>query len=100
MTNVTERYYFFTCSVSEDLYGVCPDPSGDPLPTPSGGKWLPVENLAALGQGSVGFDQDVVDRDIDVWGCHWFTSKGPRDINWGPDGPPEHILKRAGAHAS
>jgi hypothetical protein len=81
--------FIFVCSVSEDLYGASPNANGEPLPTPGGGKWLPVDGLAAIGDASVGFDEIIAEKDIAQWGCHWFTSHGPRDINWGPDGPPQ-----------
>lgn len=86
-----EPFYFFACSVSEDLYGTSLNPDGSPLPTPSGGKWLPVDGLSALGAAAAGFDRGEAQREIALWGCHWFTSKGTRDINWGPDGPPSHL---------
>ena len=85
--------YFFKCSVSEDLYGASPNVSSDPLPTPGGGKCLPVEGLDALGDASTGFDDKAAQGEIDLWRCHWFTSKGPRDIYWGPDGPPKERVK-------
>lgn len=91
----TENLYFFTCSVSKDLYGVSPNMTGDPLPTPGGGQWLPVESLADLGDAAAGFDASAAQREINRWGCHWFTSKGPRDVYWGPDGPPADIKARA-----
>jgi len=82
--------YFFACSVSEDLFGASPNPTGDPLPTPGGGVWNPVSSLQDLGAAADGFDADAAGKEIAKWGCHWFTSKGPRDIYWGPDGPPEN----------
>ena len=89
MERQTANLHFFKCSVSEDLYGVCPDPTGNPLPTPGGGVWIPVDSLEALGPAAAGFDVDEASKEIAAWGCHWFTSKGPRDIYWGPDGPPK-----------
>ena len=81
--------FIFRCSISEDLYGASPNPCGDPLPTPGGGQWLPVEGLAAIGEAAEGFDKKAAQDEIAAWGCHWFTSNGPRDIYWGPDGPPK-----------
>lgn len=83
------KTYFFKCSVSDDLYGACQDASGDPLPTPGGGKWLPKPDLAALGPGSAGYDPVTADKEISKWGCHWFSSQGSVDIYWGPQGPPD-----------
>jgi hypothetical protein len=87
----TDTPYIFVCSVSEDLYGASPNASGDPLPTPSGGKWLPVDGLVAIGDAAAGFDTKAAQEEIAQWGCHWFTSKGPRDIYWGPNGPPKKL---------
>ena len=87
------RLYFFTCSVSEDLYGVSPSADGAPLPTPSGGVWHPVDDLADLGAAAAGFDGAAARREIERWGCHWFTSQGPREINWGAEGPPKETVK-------
>ena len=81
-------YYIFTCSVSDDLYGACLQRDGTALPTPGGGNWLPVDRLADLGDAAAGFDVNAARQDIADWGCHWFTSKGPREIYWGPQGPP------------
>ena len=97
MPDPNAKLYFFKCLISEDLYGVCLDPSGVPLPTPGGGKWLPVGSLDDLGSAATGFDPDAAGRDIQMWDNHWFTSKGPREIYWGPDGPPEDLLHRARA---
>ena len=83
------KLYFFKCSVSEDLAGASLNPDGAPLPTPGGGKWLPLENLAALGDRGANFDLAAARSEIEEWGCHWFTSNGPREIDWGPEGPPE-----------
>lgn len=91
--------FFFKCSVSEDLYGACLDPSGDPLPTPGGGTWLPVDSLDALGAAAAGFNPEAAERDIARWDNHWFTSNGRREIWWGPDGPPEHLVKRMATKA-
>jgi len=85
--------YIFACSISEDLYGASPNASGDPLPTPAGGKWLPVDGLGEIGDAAAGFNSQVAQEEIARWGCHWFTSKGPRDIYWGPDGPPRNLVK-------
>jgi hypothetical protein len=90
---------FFTCSVSEDLYGVSPNANGDPLPTPGGGKWLPVMSLKDLGVAASGFNAEVAAKEIATWGCHWFTSNGPREIYWGPDGPPAEIKSKVPAAA-
>lgn len=87
--NCDPTLYFFKCSVSEDLAGVSLNPDGSPLPTPGGGKWLPVKNLATLGEQGANFDLAVALSEIERWGCHWFTSGGPRDIYWGPEGAPE-----------
>lgn len=83
------KLYFFTCSVSEDLYGASLSSDGTPLPTPSGGKWLPVEYPAGLKAAAATFDEAAARREIEQWGCHWFTSKGPREIYWGPAGAPK-----------
>lgn len=85
--------YFFKCSVSEDLYGASPNADGSPLPTPGGGKWLVLHGLEALGSAQAGFDKETAMSDISRWGCHWFTTAGPREIYWGEDGPPTEILK-------
>ncbi len=94
-----QKLHFFTCSVSEDLYGVSPDADGSSLPTPGGGKWVPVNDLADLGMAGDGYDEIAARREIERWGCHWFTSRGPREIYWGPDGPPEELAERAMASA-
>jgi hypothetical protein len=86
------KLYFFKCSVSEDLAGACLKADGSPLPTPGGGKWLPMVNLAALGNQGADFDRAAAMSEIEKWGCHWFTSNGPRDIYWGPDGAPQEML--------
>jgi len=88
MSDNQKDLYFFACSVSEDLYGVSPNANGDPLPTPGGGKWLPVKSLKDLGAAASGFNAEAAIKEIATWGCHWFTSNGPREIYWGPDGPP------------
>lgn len=88
------KLYFFTCSVTEDLFGVSPAADGGLLPTPGGGKWLAVNDLADLGAALEGFSETAARNDIERWGCHWFTSLGPRDINWGPDGPPEVLAAK------
>jgi len=85
--------YFFKCSVSEDLYGASPNSDGSPLPTPGGGNWLLLDGLGALGAAKAGFDKEAAMSEIGRWGCHWFTSSGPREIYWGEDGPPAEILK-------
>ena len=95
MTRSKQELFFFTCSVSEDLYGASPNADGTPLPTPGGGTWLPVESLETLGAAAKGFDADYAAREIEAWGCHWFTSKGPREIYWGPEGPPKRIVEHA-----
>jgi hypothetical protein len=83
------KLYFFKCSVSEDLYGTSPNKNGEPLPTPGGGAWLPIEIINSKHSESIiGFDKNIANSEIEKWGCHWFTSKGPRDIFWGKDGPP------------
>jgi hypothetical protein len=83
------RLFFFKCSVSEDLFGASPNPDGTPLPTPGGGKWLPLAALDEKGSEPAGFDASAARAEIEQWGCHWFTTKGPRDIYWGPGGPPK-----------
>ena len=85
--------YIFACSISEDLFGASLNASGAPLPTPGGGKWLPVDGLDEIGGAAAGFNLQVAREEIARWGCHWFTSKGPRDIYWGPDGPPSKLVK-------
>lgn len=85
----TANLFFFKCSVSEDLYGASPEPTGASLPTPGGGAWIPLNSPSELGDAAEGFDADAAAREVAAWGCHWFTSKGPRDIYWGPDGPPD-----------
>ena len=100
MADPNAKLYFFKCSISEDLYGACHVPSGEPLPTPGGGTWLPVDSLDALGPAASGFDPDAASRDIERWENHWFTSIGPREIYWGPDGPPEHLVQRNIGHTS
>ncbi len=88
------KLHFFTCSVTEDLFGVSPAADGGLLPTPGGGKWLPVNDLADLGAAVGGFDETAARCDIERWECHWFTSRGPREIKWGPDGPPDEMAAR------
>ena len=83
-----EDLYLFKCSVSEDLYGASPNSDGSPLPTPGGGTWILIDGIQALGLARSGFDEKVARRDIEHWGCHWFTSEGPTDIYWGENGPP------------
>ncbi len=84
------KLYFFKCSVSEDLYGASPNKSGEPLPTPGGGKWLAIEIINPEHPESIiGFEKNRADSEIKKWGCHWFNTKGPREIYWGEDGPPE-----------
>ncbi len=99
MSGTHSDLHFFVCSVSDDLYGVSPNANGEPLPTPGGGKWLPVESLEDIGPAAAGFDARAAAAEIASWGCHWFTSKGPRDIYWGPDGPPIELKARNAAPA-
>ncbi len=80
--------YIFKCSVSDDLYGACMDASGAALPTPGGGTWLPVAGLRAIGAAAQGYNKNAAARDIRLWKCHWFSTKGPEDISWGANGPP------------
>lgn len=80
--------FFFNCSVSDDLYGASPNESGEPLPAPSGGKWLPLDGIEGLGDARSGFKESLARTEIAKWGCHWFTSEGPTEIYWGEDGPP------------
>ena len=78
------KLYFFKCSVSKDLYGVSPNKNGEPLPTPGGGKWLPIEIINyAEPKSIIGFDKKIAFSEIDKQGCHWFTTKGPTEIYWG-----------------
>jgi len=79
---MSDIVYFFKCSVSEDLYGACLDLSGSPLPTPGGGKWLPLSEKSDLGGAEQGYNDDASKEDLEKWGCHWFTSKGPTKIIW------------------
>lgn len=84
------KLFFFKCSVSQDLYGVSPHRSGKPLPTPGGGTWLPIEIIDSDHLESVtGLEPETAYSEIDKWGCHWFTTKGPTDIYWGEEGPPK-----------
>ncbi len=84
------KLYFFKCSVSDDLYGASPNRSGDPLPTPGGGKWLPIEILNSdFSETLIGWDAKTANSELEKWGCHWFTTKGPVDISWGEGGPQE-----------
>ena len=80
-----QSVFLFKCSVSEDLYGASCNSDGSPLPTPGGGKWIPI---GGLGPARIGFNREAAIADIAKWGCHWFTSKGPTDISWGEEGPP------------
>ena len=80
--------FFFKCSVSDDLYGASCNSDGSPLPTPGGGKWIPIDGIEGLGSARIGFNRKAAVADISKWGCHWFTSKGPTDICWGEEGPP------------
>jgi hypothetical protein len=80
--------YFFKCSVSADLYGASCNSNGSPLPTPGGGKWIPIDSIEELGSARSGFNKKAAAADISKWGCHWFTSKGPTAIRWGDEGPP------------
>ena len=85
------KLYFFKCSVSDDLYGVSPNNNGDPLPTPGGGKWLPIEIINYNDSNSIiGFDKNAANSEIEKYGCHWFTTKGPREIYWGENKPTEN----------
>jgi len=84
------KLYFFKCSVSADLYGVSPNKSGEPLPTPNGGKWLLAEIVDSnYPDAIIGYDEGKAASEIEKWGCHWFTTKGPVDIYWGEDGAPK-----------
>ncbi len=84
------KLYFFKCSVSEDLYGVSPNKKGEPLPTPGGGKWLPIEIInSEHSESIIGFEKNIAASEIEKWGCHWFTTKGSRDIYWGEKGIPK-----------
>lgn len=81
------KIYFFKCSVSLDLYGASPNRNGNPLPTPGGGKWLPIEIIDSAHQHTIiGFDEEEANTAIQKWGCHWFTTKGTTDIYWGEKG--------------
>ncbi len=79
---MNDTVYFFKCSVSEDLYGASSDSSGSLLPTPGGGKWLPLNEKSDLGDAEPGYDEGSSKKDLKKWGCHWFTSKGPTKIIW------------------
>ena len=84
------KLYFFKCSASEDLYGASPNKNGEPLPTPNGGKWLLVEIVSSDHPDAIiGYEKDTAGSEIEKWGCHWFTTKGPVEIYWGEDGPPK-----------
>jgi hypothetical protein len=87
------KLYFFNCSVSDDLYGASPNKSGDPLPTPAGGKWLLVEIVdSGHPDAIIGYEKDTAKSEINKWGCHWFTTTGPAEIQWDDDGPPKSGL--------
>ena len=82
------KLYFFKCSVSDDLYGASLNKNGNPLPTPGGGQWLPIEILDSNHPEAIlGFDIKFAMAEIAKYGCHWFTTKGPRDIYWGDEKP-------------
>ncbi len=83
------KFYLFQCSVSEELYGASLNSNGSPLPTPAGGDWLAIKERDLIDRICKNFDPQAAQQDIDQWGCHWFTSKGPREIYWGPSGPPK-----------
>ena len=94
-TKENMKLYFFKCSVSDDLYGASPNKDGNPLPTPGGGQWLPIEILDSNHpEAIVGFDTNVAQAEIAKYGCHWFTTKGPRDIYWGDEKPPKIVEKQ------
>jgi hypothetical protein len=84
MTNRSELF-FFVCSVSDDLYGVSPNLDGTPLPTPGGGSWIPADGIDTLGDAKKGFVESEARKEINKWGCHWFTSEGSSDIYWGDE---------------
>jgi len=84
----TDNFFYFKCSVSEDLFGVSLNADGSPLPTPGGGSWITLENFESLGKAKNGFKKKVVQADVSKWGCHWFSSKGPTEIIWGDEKPP------------
>lgn len=64
-TKENMKIYFFKCSVSEDLYGASLNKNGKPLPTPGGGKWLPVEILDSnYPEAIVGFDKEIAQLEI------------------------------------
>ena len=94
-TKENMKLYFFKCSVSADLYGASPNKDGNPLPTPGGGNWLPIEILDSNHPETiVGFDVKVAQAEIAKYGCHWFTTKGPTDIYWGDEKPPKMVEKQ------
>ena len=94
-TQENMKLYFFKCSVSDDLYGASPNKDGNPLPTPGGGQWLPIDILDSNHpEAIVGFDTNVAQTEIAKYGCHWFTTKGPRDIYWGDEKPPKLANKQ------
>ena len=93
-TKENMKLYFFKCSVSDDLYGASPNKDGNPLPTPGGGQWLPIEILDSNHpEAIIGFDIKVAKAEIAKYGCHWFTTNGPRDIYWGDEKPPKMAHK-------
>jgi hypothetical protein len=59
------KLYFFKCSVSEDLYGTSPNKNGEPLPTPGGGTWLPIEIINSEHSASIiGFDKNTANSKL------------------------------------
>lgn len=89
-TKENMKLYFFKCSVSVDLYGASPNKDGNPLPTPGGGKWLPIEILDSdYPETIIGFNLVEAKAEIAKFGCHWFTTKGTTEIHWGDEKPPK-----------
>lgn len=84
--------FFFKCSVSDDLYGASPNANSTPLPTPGGGTWIPLAGVESLNEARHGLVENEAREEISKWGCHWFTSKGSREIYWGPEGPPKNNI--------
>ena len=80
--------FIFKCAVSVDLYGVTANATGSALLNSGGTYWVPVHDVAALGEAVRGFDPETARRDIARQGCHWFTSDGPVEVYWGDISPP------------
>ena len=46
------------------------------IPFPVGIAQL-TERVYTLGGAEQGYNDDASKEDLEKWGCHWFTSKGP-----------------------